>query len=92
MIPEIPILPAFMYGLLQAEYTTFILYFMQWLLVSIIFVALCIKRNNMKTSKKTRINTKQSNSAEPKKKISKFGKMRGSYAGKIEEVGNVWDL
>jgi hypothetical protein len=27
-----------------------------------------------------------------KKKISKFGQMRGSYKGKIIEIGNVWDL
>ena len=28
----------------------------------------------------------------PKSEISQFGKMIGSYKGKIKEIGNVWDF
>jgi hypothetical protein len=28
----------------------------------------------------------------PKNEISQFGKMIGSYKGKIKEIGNVWDF
>ncbi len=47
-------------------------------------------------TKKTSVNTKKTGSEseqpKPKKRISKFGKMANSYAGKIKEYGNVWDL
>ena len=30
--------------------------------------------------------------AQPKNEISQFGKVIGSYKGKIKEIGNVWDF
>ena len=44
----------------------------------------------IKKSKRTKRNAETQ--VPPKKKISKFGKMANYYAGKIQEIGNVWDL
>ncbi|MDR0814566.1 MAG: hypothetical protein LBN37_02310 [Bacteroidales bacterium] len=44
-----------------------------------------------KISKQT-IKKRVKDSEKSEKKISQFGKMRGSYKGKIVEHGNVWDL
>jgi len=47
----------------------------------------------METIKKSKSTNRNAElHAIPKKQISQFGKMRGSYAGKIKEIGNVWDL
>jgi len=38
------------------------------------------------------IDNKPTKQVPKNKKISKFGQMANSYAGKIQEIGNVWDL
>jgi len=47
----------------------------------------------MADTKKTKQTKKNIVSKEPpKKKISKAGKMANCYAGRMKEIGNVWDL
>jgi len=55
-------------------------------------ISIYLKSKVMAIVKESKTTKKNAESQTPPKKMSKLGQMMGSYADKIHERGNVWDL